>query len=350
MILRRLGRSLRAALACGLYYTGLIALWQRRVLRGRAVVLMYHRVLTAEELERTGSNPAIAVSVETFELHMAALRRHCNVLSLDTFARHMDGRIPFPDSSVLVTFDDGWSDNFTNALPVLRRYRVPALVFLPSQFVGSQRLFWQESLVHLLLLSREAVARQPATRSRLAALLLPVGLDSALDLPLADARRTLANLVGAQKTLARRELDALILALADEVDVDPLALSPTDGFLGWSQIRAMERDGVAFGGHGVEHLLLTQSSPLEVSREVGGSKSFLEQSFPSTLPTFSYPNGYVDDAAVNAVREAGFRLAFTTSRGMIGCTDDPYMVRRLNVHETVTRTAPLFMARLVGLF
>jgi len=139
-------------------------------------------------------------------------------------------------------------------------------------------------------------------------------------------------------------------ALAAELNVATTGLSEVDGFIGWDELHEMSRSGIAFGGHGVDHLLLTQASGEDVDREVLGSRAFLEERAGAPIATFSYPNGYVDPSIVERVRRAGFRLGFTARRGLLECQDDPLTIGRLNIHEGPTGSNPMFMARLIGLF
>src|SRR5688572_8924764 len=118
MAMARAQHVLKSVVADALYYTGLLRLWQSIVLRRKAVVLMYHRVLTGDERSRCGSHPGIVVDRETFALQMDVLKRQFVVLSLDEFTDRVERRQPFPPSSCLITFDDGWRDTFTNALPI----------------------------------------------------------------------------------------------------------------------------------------------------------------------------------------------------------------------------------------
>src|SRR5690554_7133710 len=114
---------IKNALAHMLFYSGLLHLYRRLKLRGKAVVLTYHRVLSDEERRNSFSNQAIVVSPRTFERQLRFLKRHCKLLSAADFERHLRERKPFATGSCLITFDDGWRDNYTNALPILRRYR-----------------------------------------------------------------------------------------------------------------------------------------------------------------------------------------------------------------------------------
>jgi peptidoglycan/xylan/chitin deacetylase (PgdA/CDA1 family) len=169
-----LRRTLRRLVAAALYYSGALWLYAAVKLRGKAVVLMYHRVLPAGA--DSFSHAGIVVTPETFERHMKFFARHFRLLDLDGFRGELDAG--FGPRACLVTFDDGWQDNHRHALPVLRRHRVPTTIFVATDYIGTGRTFWQERFTRLLY---------QATRHAGLADAVLAGLD-ALDLrALADA-------------------------------------------------------------------------------------------------------------------------------------------------------------------
>jgi len=344
----RFKRVVRVAVAHALYHSGVLRLWQAVALRRRAVVLMYHRVLTAEERRRTGSHPGIVVDRETFARQMAFLKRRFVVLPVEEFADRLRRGVPFPDSSCLITFDDGWRDNDTNALPILRQYGLPALVFLPVNYIGRRKGFRRETLTHLLVRVVAGVRQEPERRPRFERLLAPAGLSSVLDLRDEDPRASIVEIVAAHPDPTGPVLDGTVEAIAGELGVSIDELDTPDGFLDWDQVAAMSRQGVAFGGHGAEHRLLTRIPHEEAEAEIRVSKDVLDTRVGGAVPAFSYPNGNWTPQVARDVRMAGYRLAFTTEPGFVRCGDDPFALRRLNVHEDVTRTMPMFLARILG--
>jgi hypothetical protein len=237
----------KASIARGLYTVGLLQLWQAVALRRKAVVLMYHRVLSDSERRRSASNPALIVGRETFAMHMRVLKRRFSVISVDELVDRMERRTPFRDSSCLITFDDGWCDNFTNALPSLREHGHPALVFLPINYIGTQRMFWQETLTHLLLAVVRSVERNPARKGRFAELLAPVGLEWVTELGGEDAHRAILPGVDEQKRTARHVVTELSAALVAELGFPLAEAAQADGFMTWDQVEAMSRDRVTSG-------------------------------------------------------------------------------------------------------
>jgi hypothetical protein len=87
-----------------------------------------------------------------------------------------------------------------------------------------------------------------------------------------------------------------------------------------------------------------------VRDEAEGSRAVVERRGGRPPLAFSYPNGYVDSDVVRTVKAAGYELGFITRRGHVRCDDDPFLIRRLNIHEAMTDTPPMFLARLVGLW
>jgi peptidoglycan/xylan/chitin deacetylase (PgdA/CDA1 family) len=350
MLRHSLRHTIKIVVAHTLYYLGLLQLWQSIVTRRKAVVLMYHRVLSSEERRRTASHPGIVVDRDTFARQMHVLKRRFVVLSVDEFAARMQRRLPFDNSSCLITFDDGWRDNFTNALPILRELRLPALIFLPVSYIGRRRLFWQEMLTHLLVRVVHEVRQAPVRQDRFRALLAPVGLESVINLTDDDPRLSIIGAVGTRKMVPASVLEKLSAALAAELGVALDELDDTDSFMDWTQVAAMAQQGVAFGGHGAEHYLLTEVPADQAQADIRTSKEVIDRTFAGTVPTFSYPNGSWSPELAERVKCSGYRLAFTTNPGLVTCNDHMYTIRRVNIHEDVTDTTPMFLARIVGLF
>ena len=204
-MLRRLKFVLKWTLAQFLYVSGLFTLLARRRLRGRAVVLMYHRVLTEDAEARSWSHPGIVVRAATFANQIAVVRRHFTPLTVDAFVGHLrDGR-PFPPGACLVTFDDGWLDTGTVAWPILRDAQVPAVVFLPSDYIGTGAMFWQERLRALLHDVWHAARADPAFARQVGDVLTAHGYGWLLGVPESDIRMALMDGVLARKY---GELDA----------------------------------------------------------------------------------------------------------------------------------------------
>jgi peptidoglycan/xylan/chitin deacetylase (PgdA/CDA1 family) len=344
----RVRSGVKRALARGLYATGLLSLLVSRRLRGRAVVLTYHRVLADRDLSRSWSHPAIVVRRATFERHLAALRRHFDVLELAVFTAQVESDQPFARPACLVTFDDGWIDTYAEAWPALRAAGVPATVFLPVDFIGAEHMFWQERASALLAAITAAARHDAAFAGRARTALAPHGLDRLLDVDAAGARQAIMDAMQSLKAADPGSTHSPLPVLTELAAGLPGATESADGFMTWPQVREMAGAGITFGGHGVTHRLLDTLPAAEAEAEVRGTRAALERELPGHATAFCYPNGNWNEAVAAAVAAHGFRLAFSTARGSVGPGSHRYALRRINMHEDVTSSVPLFLARLAG--
>ena len=315
--------------------------------RNRAIVLTYHRVLPEPLLDCTWSHPGIVVSRRTFERHLQLLQRTFHVMSAADFVLHMETGKPFRTPACLITFDDGWQDTFSYAGPLLNQYRLPSLVFLPTDFIGTKATFWQEQLGHLLSVAWQRCREDLSFREQAAAV-LPPELRKTLDVEEPAVRSVIRERVNQLKSGSTgdpRRLPERLRALLG-VDVG----SAVDGFMNWDQVRSMAAERTTFGGHSASHRIMTSLSPTEVDAEVRECRDVLRRETGELPATFSYPNGNWNDATSGTVREAGFRVAFATAPGSVSAGDERFSLRRVNVHEDATNSLPMFMAKIVGLF
>jgi len=96
-------------------------------------VLMYHKVNDVP-------GNSVTVPVGLFDEQMAQLGElGYRPVGLDDVLAHYGSGRPLPPRAVLITFDDGYRDNLENALPVLKRYGYPAVLFVPIAFLGASR-------------------------------------------------------------------------------------------------------------------------------------------------------------------------------------------------------------------
>lgn len=309
---------------------------------------MYHRVLSGEELTRYSYQTGMTVSIDTFRMQMEYISRHCRPVSLGDFTDHLQRNVPFETMTVLVTFDDGWRDNFVNAYPILKERQIPAVIFLPTDYIDSNRHFWQQELAEIILAIRnKALKNDEWWRAR--AEVLDHIVHKAVTSSEEGLTLALANLLNDQKKKTINQIQKLIESLRRAFDDTEKHSDKADTFLTWDEVRTMAYDGIEFGSHGKNHSLLTVISNKEAEQEISGSKTDAEKHIGEQIKAFSYPNGNYNDAVMNLVKQEGYLLAFGTAPGIVSSDDDRYSIKRINVHEDMTNTLPMFLARIAGL-
>jgi len=333
---------IKLSLAAVLFYSGALFVVLRWRLRRRALVLLYHRVLPATDSAQSFSSKAIIVSPATFERHLRFLQRHFSVLGPEEFRTWLSSGRDYPRPPCLITFDDGWKDNFTHARPALKTRNLPAIIFLPTDYIGTGKAFWQERLSRLLF----RLGQQPALRAH--PLVAQHGLDalftlagSALADRASDQARTFKNRSPHE---AENFIAEVSTALAGYSDSSP----DIDTYLSWEDVHSMRADDIAFGSHTSSHRILTQIDPPAVDTELSESKRILEQRLNTSVHLLAYPNGNHNTDTCARARQAGYELAFTTVAGRVAQGDDPMTLRRINIHDGAHRHLPLFCASILG--
>jgi len=301
-------RLAKTGIACGLSWTGADD-WIGSLSgsRRRPLVIGYHRVVedgASTEL----ALPGMVISRRMLERHLDWIGRRYRFVSLDELGELLLSGDASGQPVAAVTFDDGYSDVYHNALPVLRRKGIPAAVFVVSDLVGTHCLPLYDRLFLLLGHAFERDGNGP--RVSLPSLLLRLGL------PFNDpaSRRALAHgpfqaLGVLLDRLPQLEIQALIAALAAETGSMPR--SPELRPLTWEMLLELHGAGVTIGSHTRSHALLTNERADRVAEEAAGSREALEGRLPGRVVHFAYPDGRWNARAVAAVAAAGYRFAYT---------------------------------------
>jgi len=128
--------------------------WQRRLRtwaeRNAVIILTYHRVTDTWDRFLDYSQPGMVVTVSTFERQIAILKEHFEVVTLGALLADGASGTRRTRPRCVITLDDGWRDNYDLAFPILHRKGLSAIVFLATDFIGSDRAFWHTELIYLL--------------------------------------------------------------------------------------------------------------------------------------------------------------------------------------------------------
>lgn len=291
-------------------FTPLFSLLSPAGRRARLSVLIFHRVLPEPDPLLPGVPDAAA-----FRWQMRFLRRHCNPLPLDDGVQRLRSG-SLPSRAVAVTFDDGYADNATVALPVLRDEGVPATFFIATRYLNGGRMFNDTVF--------ETVRRLPSGTVDLT----PEGIGTREIRTDAD-RVALAR----ELTLAIKYLEFDERQERAEAPARRLGLNlPDDLMMTDTQVRQLVEGGMGVGGHTATHPILARVAPETAFNEMREGKAALESLLNRPVTLFAYPNGRpTQDYApehVTMARELGFEAAFSTAWGTAHRTSDPHQLPR----------------------
>lgn len=292
----------------------------------RLSIFLFHRVLPAPDPLFPGE-----VDVAAFDRMLGWISRWFQVLPLSEAVRRLrEGRLPA--GSAAITFDDGYADNLTHALPILLRHQASATLFVATGFLDGGRM-WNDTLI-------EAVRRTPLGELDLSGIgmaCLPTGSDT-------DKRQAIEALIPRLKHLPPELRQAQVAAVAEASQ----AILPDDLMLRSAQLKAWRQAGMDVGAHTVSHPILSKTSPEAARQEMADSKAALESLLGERIGLFAYPNGKpVQDYQPEHARmaaELGFDAAVATHWGAARRDSDPFQLPRFTPWD---RTRGRFGLRLV---
>ncbi|WP_246408501.1 polysaccharide deacetylase family protein [Microvirga lupini] len=301
--------------------SGLVALARRMPTSEEcATILRYHSVSAGQNY----CSPTIAVSPELFERQMSFLARNYIVFPLGELLARF-ARRELPKGSVAITFDDGYLDNATNALPILARYGLTATFFVTSDAVLGKGSFWVGWLY------RAVATASDATLSRACQAMAGTARPGASrDACFAALAALVDNARGGVRQSYLSELERLFPAMP------PLA-APSDFMMTVNDLREMHQAGMTIGAHTATHRVLAGIDRQVVQEELSRSKTDLETALETAVDHLAYPNGHVlknvDETAISVAGEIGYVSAGTSRRGILTKTSSYLDLPRQGVNE-----------------
>jgi peptidoglycan/xylan/chitin deacetylase (PgdA/CDA1 family) len=302
---------------------------------GRLLVLTYHRVLPLDHPDRKSEQPGMIVSPETLAMHCQQLARHFEFIHLDKWLqRQSEGTLERKRYCAL-TFDDDWKDNYDYAFPILRSAGVPATFFLVVGQVGSSYQFWPNRLARLLANASSVEKLQVIDKLRKNGIKI-------CELPAEPSPGDIDTVIETCKALP----DATINRLLGD---DKVSDGSRD-LMNWDELREMAQSGLArFGSHTLNHTRLIDGvEPTDLQIEIADSKKLLEDKLGEECALFCFPNGDCNADGMALVREH-YKGAASTGSGWNGPNADPFVLRRIGLHEDIANSPTRFLSRIGGL-
>lgn len=293
---------------------------------GRLSILIYHRVLREPD-------PIFPEEVDArnFERQMALVSSCFRVLPLSDAVRSLRAGT-LPPRAACVTFDDGYADNASIALPILRKYNIPATVFVATGFLNGGRM-WNDSVIEFIRNAPGPVLDLGALKLERFEIGTPVQRRKAIQAVIAQLKYLPVE--------ARHDrVEALCQSARESL--------PNDLMLRTDALKSLHAAGIEIGAHTVNHPILARVDDQMAKREIMDGRDVLESIVRVPVRLFAYPNGRPgqDYRAKHSrlVKALGFDAAVSTAWGAARVDSDPYQLPRFTPWDR----APLkFMLRMV---
>ena len=288
-----------------------------------AIILLYHRVINLK------NDPhLLAVSPDNFSKHVKFLQEGYNLLSIDDFVRILKSQKSFPKKSVILTFDDGYGDNFTEALPILESFKAQALFYISTSNIDSKQIFWWDELAEIFLLNNK----------------LPNNLEFSVNnkkfIFKTDTEHTLMQthnslhpiLKNLNSTTRQKLLDILHQwsGLKDLNDSSHRVLNKNE------IIKMSQSKSVVLGAHTHTHTKLSVLNYDEQYQDIINSKKILEKIAGQPIKHFSYPFGDRGDYnhdSLKIVQQLKFEMICANYYGQVHRFSNIYNLPRVIVRN-----------------
>jgi peptidoglycan/xylan/chitin deacetylase (PgdA/CDA1 family) len=285
--------------------------------RGVAIV-MYHSVMD-EPGSEASTLGGIIHSTRDFRQQMEVVARHFSPVTMHDVLQFVRGDKDLPPRPVVITFDDGYADNYQVASPILKRVGVPAAFYVTVECVEKRKLPWPARARHAFLTSKKMEWTEPQ------------GERWPLSSP--DQRsRAFERALQYCGKLAGDSLEDFVRTLEHELETAPRACGDSL-MMTWDEVRGLAREGHIVGSHTMTHPNMAHVQEEDLKREFVQSKNVLERELAGQVVHFSYPCPVLQphwaEHTVRASRESGYRTAVTTTGGLVRRNDNPLCLRRI---------------------
>ena len=278
------------------------------------VILCYHSVNDLNNPKIF--NPNI-VETENFHKQMVFLRKHYNVISLKYYVENHKKLTD--NKNVIITFDDGYKDNLTNAYPALQKYKLPATLFLATDFIDTGKAKFEDIITYIFSLNDVET----------------------IDLRSLQIKKTIKtknerDAILAKICYALNKLDIdkskeVVNELCAEYNIKPDSLKEmNDVMLTWDEIKQVDNQLMTIGAHSITHQNLTKLSHEQQVNEIVKSKSIIEQQLKYPITFFSYPLGFYDSNVTAVLKDTGYKCAVTTEPCVNDGNIDLFKLKRVS--------------------
>ncbi len=299
---------------------GLLDRWQG------LVTLNYHRI---GDPAQTALDPGVfSATAEQFESQLRTLKADCDVIRVADMADVL--RKGSQRRCVLLTFDDGYLDNYELAFPVLKQVGLSAVIFLATGFLDERFVAWWDEIAWMVKRTTQPVLSLPAAWQ----------IES-LDVSPDQRDSVCRRLLRLSKMLSPQELSQFLGDLGEATGTGRAPRNATTApWMTWNMVREMHRGGMEFGGHTVTHPVLSRCTIDQQRQEIQQSKTRIEAELGTKITAFSYPIGqpwaFSDDTR-RLVREAGYQYGFNFYSGYATCESDPFDLQRVAMEPRMSR-------------
>jgi len=292
------------------------------------IILAYHRIYDMKDEINFPFDPElVSATPEDFKLQIQHLSKYFNPITFEDLIDYHNGNRKLPKDPVIITFDDGHTDNYTNAYPILKDLKTSATIFVSSDYLDSDETFWFDQVAYLIYKSEKNNLSLNNND-------FSINFNETVKSKRYATETTLRYLMTLENSLRLSCLDELKNQLG-------VTISTTDqhksSALSTDQVIEMSKNNIEFGSHTASHPILSKLTATELEYELKQSKADIERITNKPVNTIAYPVGGTSEFNQNVIKkckEIGYQYGISYVSGIERLPiTSPYKIKRLHVER-----------------
>ena len=285
---------------------------------------MYHNFNLPHRIKHSN----VCLNIQLFKEQLTYMKKYYNIISLEQLISHLKLKTKLPPNPIVLTFDDGYLNNYTLAYPILSNMNVHATIFLTTHFIDSEDWLWVNKLEYVLTETQ---------KEQLEINIPGFGIHS-YNLSLYDQKMdAYNNLKSILKSLKHNDLKICLAHIFSKLDVYiDSQTEPNYHMLSREQIKDMNDAHIDFGVHTSTHPILTNLDKEELYDEIVYPKRKLEKMIGRRVRYFAYPNGDYNEAVKRIVAHH-YDAALSVNEGFVTLGSDLMALNRVAAKDDLVR-------------
>ncbi len=306
----------------------------RRLFQGPYLtVLCYHRIMDTPP-DFPFDSDLVSASLNQFEQQLSYVSKKYEVINF-RILHHYIKQGDFPPKALIITFDDGYEDNYLNAYPLLKKFDLTATMFVTAGFINKNRLFWWDKIAYLIKKSgRHSLEIED-----------PVNLSLKFD-HYSGRQECAGKVIKRAKKLPEEAKERLIQRIQEQLEVN-LPGEETGYTMKWDHLKEMSDNGIEIGAHSINHPIFSNVDESRLRKEVAAPKKMIEEKIGCEVITFGSPGRGImtpgqrkefERLLTVTIRESGYHFSTMYKWGLaLGKSFDPYSVERIGIetHDSI---------------
>lgn len=273
--------------------------------KNKIIVLMYHGIIKSYSQNPLKNIYGYNITEKQFEDQMAYLSKHCNVIKASEAIA--GGKISHNKKNVVITFDDGYRNNYINAFPILLKYNLPALFSIPTDFIVNKVPLWNDVIEYAVALTDKKLVHIRWQNEY-----FDFRLDT-INKKIECIKWLLLKCIEIIQEEREQFIRGVLKELNVPLDNDKMLKNPDYEPLTIQDIKNMCDSNLAeFASHSVHHYVLSRVNKNTLINELENSKSAIEHITGLSCKYCCIPGSHYNNSIIDAILAAGFEKIFTS--------------------------------------